>query len=101
MVRRGNAAMLFVFRTLNFFALGAIFLTPFWMFNNTLDRLLPHAPSAMSLRTDATATWLREQLFTGLSNVKKDIRADMCHRGDGPICALTICAPLSPESRCP
>lgn len=95
--------MLFVFRTVNFFALGAIFLTPFWFFNSTLDHLLPHAPSMamVSPHADAATAHLRDQLVTGLSNVKKDIRADMCHRGDGVVCALTICAPLSPESRCP
>ena len=89
--------MLFVFRTLNFFALGAIFLTPFWMFNNTLDRLLPHAPSALSPRVDA----MRDQLVTSLSSVKKDIHADMCRRDAAAICLLTICVPRSLESRCP
>jgi hypothetical protein len=95
-----GSAMLFVFRTLNFFALGAIFLTPFWMFNNTLDRLLPHAPPVLSLRTDATTARLRDQLVTGLSNVKKDIRADMCRRDAGAVCLLTICVPRVLENRC-
>ncbi|HEU0094814.1 MAG TPA: hypothetical protein VFQ52_00055 [Rhizomicrobium sp.] len=94
--------MLFVFRTLNFFALGAIFLTPFWMFNGTVDRLLPHAPISMvPLHTDATAMRLRDQLVTGLSDVKKDIRADMCRRDAGAVCLLTICVPRALESRCP
>lgn len=93
--------MLFVFRTLNFFALGAIFLTPFWMFNSTLDRLLPHAPPLLSPHVDAATTRLRAQVVTALSNLKKDIHADMCHRGDSALCALTICAPASAGSRCP
>jgi hypothetical protein len=89
--------MLFVFRTLNFFALGVIFLTPFWLFNSTLDRLLPHTPPVSSPRVDA----VRDQLITTLSNLKTDIRADMCRRDTRAICLLTICAPLSPERRCP
>jgi hypothetical protein len=97
--------MLFVFRTLNFFALGAIFLTPFWMFNSTLDHLLPHAPPVLSPRVDATTARLREQFVTVLSNLKKDIHADMCRREDAPLCVLSVCVPLTgrvgPESsRC-
>jgi len=88
--------MLFVFRTLNFFALGAIFLTPFWMFNNTLDRLLPSVapvPHADTLR-------LRDRLVTGLSDVKKDIRADLCRRDASAACLLTICVPRVLKDRC-
>jgi hypothetical protein len=93
--------MLFVFRTLNFFALGVIFLTPFWLFNSTLDRLLPHATSAAPPRVDAATTRLREQVVTTLSTMKNDIRADMCRRDARAICLLTICAPFSPGRRCP
>lgn len=88
--------MLFVFRTLNFFALGVILLTPFWMFNSTLDGLLPHVPS--SPRVDAR---LRDQLVTGLSSLKRDIRLDMCRRDDAPLCLLTICVPQALKNRCP
>lgn len=86
--------MLFVFRTLNVFALGAIFLTPFWLFNSTLDRLLPHAPPAavMAPRLDATTARLRDQLVTVLGSLKKEIHADICRRGGK--------APLGLETRC-
>jgi hypothetical protein len=90
--------MLFVFRTLNFFALGVILLTPFWMFNSTLDGLLPHAPP--SPRVDAATTRLRDQLVTGLSSLKRDIRLDMCRRDDAPLCLLTICVPQALKKRC-
>lgn len=86
--------MLFVFRTLNFFALGAILLTPFWMFNSRLDGLLPQAPP--SPRVDA----LRDHLVTSLSNLKKDIRADMCRRDARAVCLLTICVPQVLKNRC-
>jgi hypothetical protein len=94
-VTRGERAMLFVFRTLNFFALGAIFLTPFWFFNSTLDRLLPHTPPVPTLLPgfDTQTARLRDQLVTSLSAVKRDIRADMCRRDDAPLCLLTICVP--------
>jgi hypothetical protein len=87
--------MLFVFRTLNFFALGVILLTPFWMFDNRLDHLLPH--TAPSPRVDA----LRDHLVTNLSTLKKDIRADMCRRDAGAVCLLTICVPQVLKNRCP
>jgi hypothetical protein len=99
--RRGGRIvprMLFVFRTLNFFALGAIFLTPFWMFNSTLDRLLPHAPPVLSPHVDAATTRLREQLVMVLSNLKKDIHADMCRRDGEPLCGLPGCGL---KGRCP
>lgn len=89
--------MLFVFRTLNFFALGVIFLTPFWLFNSTLDRLLPHTPPVSSPRVDA----MRDQLVTTLSTLKSDIRADMCRRDAGAVCLLTICVPRAWKNRCP
>ena len=87
--------MLFVFRTLNFFAMGAIFLTPFWFFNSALDRLLPHTPPVLMLSPggDAQTVRLRDRLVTSLSSVKSDIRADMCRRDAAPLCLLTICVP--------
>ena len=91
--------MLFIFRTLNFCALGAILLIPFWMFNNTLDHLLPHAPAVALPHTEAMQ-W-RDRLVTGLSDVKKDIRADMCRRDARAICLLTICVPRVLKNRCP
>ena len=75
--------MLFVFRTLNVCALGAIFLTPFWLFNSTLDRLLPHAPPAavMAPRFDTATARLRDQFVTVLGGLKREIHADICRRG--------------------
>lgn len=103
MVRRGESAMLFVFRTLNFCALGVIFLTPFWFFNSTLDRLLPHAPtvSILSPHTDLATDQMRVQMLVTLSKLKKDIRADMCRRDASAVCLLTICVPQVLKSRCP
>jgi len=95
--------MLFVFRTLNFCALGAIFLTPFWLFNSTLDRLLPHTPpvsAALSPRVDAATTHLRGQFVTALSSLKKEIHADVCRR-DTDLCALAVCVPPAVAQRCP
>lgn len=95
--------MLFVFRTLNFFALGVIFLTPFWLFNSRLDRLLPYPPPVAMASPYAAAPTarLRERVVTTLSTMKNDIRADMCRRDTRAICLLTICAPFSPGRRCP
>jgi len=75
--------MLFVFRTLNVCALAAIFLTPFWLFNSRLDRLLPHAPPAalMAPRLDGATARLRDQFVAVLGDLKKEIRADICRRG--------------------
>jgi hypothetical protein len=92
-------AMLLVFRTLSFFALGAILLTPFWFLNNTLDRLLPPAPM-LSPRLDVENARLRDRFAGALDGLKQDIRADMCRHPGRRLCVLTVCLPAA-EPRAP
>lgn len=91
--------MLFIFRALGFFALGMIFLTPFWLFNARLDRLMPPAP-ILSPRADAVTARLRGQLATALGGLKQDIRADMCRRNGKRLCVLTVCMSEPETARC-
>ncbi len=97
--------MLFVFRAINFCALGAIFLAPFWTFNSSLDRLLPH-PSAggdqtgIALPAGATASVFRERILVDLANLKQEIRADMCRRDADAFCIFDICTLRIAAGRC-
>ena len=102
---RGWCAVLFVFRAINFCALGAIFLAPFWTFNSSLDRLLPHPsggsdPTGIPLPAGANASVFRERILVDLANLKEEIRADMCRRDAYAFCVFTICPVRIAAVRC-
>lgn len=85
--------MLFVFRTLSFFVLGAILLTPVWLLNTRLDRLMP---SAMLVpRADTANAQLRDRVVTSLAGLKREIHADMCRHDGRRLCLLTVCLPFA------
>lgn len=97
--------MLFVFRAINFCALGAIFLAPFWTFNSSLDRLLPHPfgagdPKGIALPAGANASVFRERIIVNLANLKEEIRADMCRRDAYAFCVFDICPLRIAAGRC-
>jgi hypothetical protein len=92
---RGLRAVPFVFRAINFCALGALFLAPFWTFNSALDRLLPH-PSGGSDHASA----FRERILVDLANLKEEIRTDMCRRDAYAFCVFAICPARIAAGRC-
>lgn len=94
--------MLFAFRTLSFFALGAILLTPFWLLNTRLDRLLP-PPTMPVPRLEMSDAGLRDRFVQGLTSLKQEIRADRCRHDGRRLCLLTVCLPLAgglPSAQC-
>lgn len=85
--------MLFAFRTLSFFVLGAILLTPVWLLNTRIDRLLP--PAAMA-PAEISNVQMQGRFVENLNSLRQEIRADMCRHDGRRLCLLTVCLPLEP-----
>ena len=85
--------MLFAFRTLSFFVLGAILLTPVWLLNTRIDRLLPRAAMAPAEISNAQ---MQSRFVENLNSLRQEIRADMCRPDGRRLCLLTVCLPMEP-----
>lgn len=90
----------FIFRSIGLCTVVAIILTPVWIFNGSLERLLPRTSDAshhggMSLAGLGVAEHFLERFAIALTDLKKEIREDACRHNAGTYFRLRPCPTMS------
>lgn len=84
----------FIFRIIGLCTVVAIILTPIWIFNFSLDRLLPRTADTshqgtISLAGLGAAERFLDRFAIALTDLKKEIREDACRHNAGTYFRLT------------
>ncbi len=75
----------FIFRSIGLCTVAAIILTPIWIFNGSLERLLPQSSGAahdgmISQAGLGAAQRFLDRFAIALTDLKREIREDACRR---------------------
>jgi hypothetical protein len=90
----------FVFRSIGLCTVVAIILTPIWILNGSLERLLPRATDTthngvISLAGLGAAERFLDRFVVALTDLKKEIREDACRHNADAYLRLKPCPAIS------
>lgn len=90
----------FLLRSIGLCTVVAIILTPIWIFNGSLERLLPRATDTthngvVSLAGLGAAERFLDRFVIALTDLKKEIREDACHHNADAYLRLKPCPTVS------
>jgi hypothetical protein len=97
---QGKNMVQFIFRSIGLCTVAAIILAPVWIFNGSLERLLPRTTDAshngiVSLAGLGAAERFLDRFAIALTDLKREIREDACRHNTDTYFRLRPCPTIS------
>jgi hypothetical protein len=79
-------------------AFCGLLLAPIWVANDGVDRLFAARSSSLAPSSGIVLSGAGEDVLSRLRDVRSEIRADICRRGETRYCLAGLCLPLPAQS---